>query len=82
MVGAAVIPVHETGGIYFQFSRPRPIGGNRETFENTLKEHGACVGTVTQKKDFIINGLDGKALIHSSVQDLKAAWKKPFGDLQ
>ncbi len=54
---------------------------NREAFENTLKGRYACVGTVTEKRDFIINGMDGKALINIQVEDLKFAWKKPFGDL-
>jgi len=55
---------------------------NRDAFELIFKTHiCACIGTVTEKNDFIINRTDGKALIHISLQDLKAAWKKPFGDL-
>ena len=55
---------------------------NREHFENILKGHVfAHIGTVTDKTDFIIDGLNDKTLINITVKDLKAAWKKQFGDL-
>ncbi|MBT8350303.1 MAG: phosphoribosylformylglycinamidine synthase, partial [Deltaproteobacteria bacterium] len=55
---------------------------NRDSFEKILKGHTcACVGTVTEKNQFIINGTDDKILIDLSVQDLKDAWEKPFGGL-
>jgi len=55
---------------------------NRELFENILKGHiYACVGMVTEKQDFILNGLDNKDIINIPVKELKTAWKKPFGDL-
>jgi len=54
----------------------------QEPFEKILSGHAcACIGTVTDKTDFIIDGFDDKVLINISVKELKDAWKKPFGDL-
>jgi phosphoribosylformylglycinamidine synthase len=41
----------------------------------------ACVGTVSNGPDFVINGLEGKPIIDILVSELKAAWKRPFGGL-
>jgi phosphoribosylformylglycinamidine synthase len=41
----------------------------------------ACIGQVTPGPDFVVNGLDGRPVIHMPVSELKAAWKRPFGDL-
>jgi phosphoribosylformylglycinamidine synthase II len=55
---------------------------NREIFESLFKNSTcACIGTVTDKPEFEIEGLDQKTIICVSVDQLKAAWKKPFGDL-
>jgi len=55
---------------------------NKARFEEIFKDLPcACIGTVTKETDFVIKGLSGKTLIQAAVQDLKAAWKKPFGDL-
>jgi phosphoribosylformylglycinamidine synthase len=55
---------------------------NREDFEEIFKSH-ACVwaGTVTESPDFTIKGIDGRTLVSRPVEELKRAWKKPFGDL-
>ena len=54
----------------------------RQSIENILKGNiFACVGTVTEKQDFILNGLDDNEIINIPVKELKDAWKKPFGDL-
>lgn len=55
---------------------------NREHFEKMFKGLAwACIGIVTAQPDFIVTGLDNRTLIQVAVQDLKVAWKKPFGDL-
>ncbi len=55
---------------------------NREPFEKILSGHAcSCIGTVTDKADFIIDGFDDKVLINIPVKELKDAWKKPFGGL-
>jgi len=52
------------------------------SFENILKGHiFSCVGTVTEKQDFILNGLDDNEIINIPVKELKDAWKKPFGGM-
>jgi phosphoribosylformylglycinamidine synthase len=55
---------------------------NRGDFESRFKDV-ACnfIGHVTDGPDFSIKGLDGSTIIAAAVQDLKAAWKEPFGDL-
>jgi phosphoribosylformylglycinamidine synthase len=40
-----------------------------------------CIGQVTAASDFILKGLDGNTIVDTTVQNLKAAWKKTFGDL-
>ena len=55
---------------------------NRKIFEKTLKGLAcACIGTVTHGSDFIIKGINSRQLIEIPVQELKDAWKKPFGEL-
>ena len=55
---------------------------NKASFEKVFKDlDWACIGTVTAAGDFIIKGLNGKTLIEADVQDLKEAWKEPFGNL-
>ena len=55
---------------------------NRKAFEEIFRGLDfARIGTVTQKNHFVIKGIDGQMLVDVSVQDLKAFWKKPFGEL-
>jgi phosphoribosylformylglycinamidine synthase subunit PurSL len=55
---------------------------NRKDFENILRGLPfACIGEVTEERVFAVNGLNGKKMISIAVDDLKKAWKKPFGDL-
>jgi len=55
---------------------------NRKVFEKNFKGLACtCIGTVTHGSDFIIKGFDGRQLIEIPVQELKDAWKKPFGEL-
>jgi phosphoribosylformylglycinamidine synthase II len=55
---------------------------HREAFETIFKRLDfACIGTVAQENHFVINGIDGEIIVDVSVQDLKAYWKNPFGEL-
>jgi phosphoribosylformylglycinamidine synthase len=55
---------------------------HRRDFENLFEPTTcACIGTVTASPQFEIKGLDQTTIISVAVSDLKAAWKKPFGDL-
>ena len=55
---------------------------NREAFENLFKSPAcACIGTVIEMPQFEIKGLGQESIVSLTVKDLKAAWKKPFGDL-
>ncbi len=55
---------------------------DREAFEDLLAgEDTACIGQVTEAPSLRINGAEGEALINLPVAELKAAWKRPFGDL-
>ena len=55
---------------------------NRKSFEEMFKGLPcACIGTVTHESDFIITGMDKRPIVNIPVQELKDAWKKPFGKL-
>ena len=55
---------------------------SRQAFENQFKGLACtCIGTVTETPRFEINGFDQKTIVSVSVDELKAAWKNPFGDL-
>jgi phosphoribosylformylglycinamidine synthase len=55
---------------------------NRKDFEKLFEPTTcACIGTVTASPQFEIKGLEQKAIVAVAVSALKAAWKKPFGDL-
>jgi phosphoribosylformylglycinamidine synthase len=41
----------------------------------------ACLGRVTDKEKLTVKGLEGKILFNVGLLQLKAAWKKPFGNL-
>ena len=54
----------------------------RQDFEKLFEPTTcACIGAVTASPQFEINGLGQKPIISVAVSALKAAWKKPFGDL-
>jgi len=55
---------------------------NRAAFKELLAgQPMACVGRVTEAPELTINGLDGLRLASLTVEEMKAAWKGPFGDL-
>ncbi len=41
----------------------------------------ACIGELTSEMVLELGGLDGRPALSAAVSVLKAAWKKPFGDL-
>ena len=55
---------------------------HRAAFENIFNGTGcARVGTVTEKANLVVKGLDQDTILTVAVHDLKAAWKKTFGEL-
>lgn len=55
---------------------------NRKIFESLFENLTcACIGTVTEKPQFEIKGLNQETIVSVAIKDLKSAWKKPFGDL-
>jgi phosphoribosylformylglycinamidine synthase len=55
---------------------------SRNAFEALLAgQPMACVGRVTEAPQLTINGLDGSRLAALTVEEMKTAWKGPFGDL-
>ncbi len=54
----------------------------REAFEDIFQGNGwACVGVVTEQPDLVVRGLAQQTILAVSVKNLKAAWKKTFGEL-
>jgi phosphoribosylformylglycinamidine synthase len=54
----------------------------RKPFEEIFKaDPCACIGTVTAGSDLVIKGIGHQTIVAVPTADLKAAWKKPFGDL-
>ena len=57
---------------------------NRKEFERILNGLPfACIGEVTKKRELVVNGSNNRKLVSVSISidDLKKAWKRPFGDL-
>jgi len=68
----------ESAGRFIVTIDPR----NRRDFEKLFEPSTcACIGTVTATPQFEIKGLDQNTIVSVTVGALKAAWKKPFGDL-
>jgi phosphoribosylformylglycinamidine synthase len=54
----------------------------RKSFEDIFKtDTCACIGKVTAEADLAVSGQGHQTIVAVSIADLKAAWKKPFGDL-
>jgi phosphoribosylformylglycinamidine synthase len=74
----AALLFSESAGRFIVTIDPR----HRQDFENLFEPQTcACIGTVTTSPQFEIRGLDRTTIISLAVSELKAAWKKPFGDL-
>jgi len=55
---------------------------NRGSFEKLFKSTAcACIGTVTATPQLEIKGLNQETIVSVTIQDLKSAWKMPFGNL-
>jgi phosphoribosylformylglycinamidine synthase len=68
----------ESAGRFIVTIDPR----RREAFESLVSDlPHACIGTVTDKPELAVNGLDQAPLIRIPLSDLKSAWKLPFGGL-
>jgi phosphoribosylformylglycinamidine synthase len=73
-----VILYSETPGRFIVTIDP----ANRDSFEDLFDDLlCACVGTISSGTDLVINGLEGRPVIHLPISELKAAWKRPFGEL-
>jgi phosphoribosylformylglycinamidine synthase len=73
-----VILFSESAGRFIVTINPK----EKETFEKIFNGLPyAYIGTISEKSDLVINGIDNRTIISIPVQDLKAAWKKPFGEL-
>ncbi len=78
--------VHRNDLILFSESAGRFIvtidPKNRAVFEKIFNGLAcSCIGVVTDLPEFVIQGIDDRRIMKVLVQDLKAAWKKPFGEL-
>jgi phosphoribosylformylglycinamidine synthase len=55
---------------------------NQADFENQMAGWPvACVGHVTERPELTITGSDGNPIVSLTIEQMKAAWKGPFGDL-
>jgi phosphoribosylformylglycinamidine synthase len=55
---------------------------DRAEFEERFKGlPWGCVGRVTEEQKLTARGLGGNVLFRVGLQQLKSAWKKPFGNL-
>ncbi|MFQ5485811.1 MAG: AIR synthase-related protein, partial [Desulfobacterales bacterium] len=54
----------------------------KELFEKIFQgQPFGYIGTLTEKPDFIIKGIEGNPIICVPIKDLKSAWKRRFGKL-
>ncbi|BBO72551.1 phosphoribosylformylglycinamidine synthase subunit PurL [Desulfosarcina alkanivorans] len=55
---------------------------NRDAFDRLMAgQTAACVGRVTRTPQLKIDGMHGKCIAELTVEQMKSAWKGPFGDL-
>ena len=74
----ATVMFSESAGRFIVTIDPK----NREVFESLFQGLAcACVGTVSETPQFEIKGRDHETIVSVTVNDLKSAWKKPFGNL-
>ncbi|RLB28613.1 MAG: phosphoribosylformylglycinamidine synthase [Deltaproteobacteria bacterium] len=68
----------ESAGRFIVTIDPR----NKDAFEHLITGMDyACVGKVNAHGSLTISGVEGKIIILETVDDLRSAWKEPFGDL-
>ena len=88
-VNLAQVPKYDVGRddvLLFSESAGRFIvtvdPAKREAFEGLFKGLAcACIGTVSEEPDVVVRGIEDNTIMTVSVEGLKAAWKKPFGEL-
>ncbi len=88
-VNLAQVPadkVHRNDVVLFSESAGRFIvtvdPENKDHFEKLFgNQPCGCIGRVTEEPALALSGLDDRPIISLTVEDLKAAWKKPFGEL-
>jgi phosphoribosylformylglycinamidine synthase len=68
----------ESAGRFIVTVDPQRRGGFETLFEGLPC---ACVGRITEEPILVISGFDGRMLAWMRITELKAAWKRPFGDL-
>jgi len=57
-------------------------GAKKKAFEDIMGGSiYACIGRVTDNDILQISGIDGNTIVAETIDDLKGAWKQPFGDL-
>ena len=68
----------ESAGRFIVTVRPE----NCERFERLFEASAlACIGRVTDDRELIIDGLQNENLVAIGLEELKEAWKRPFGHL-
>jgi phosphoribosylformylglycinamidine synthase len=75
----AVMLFSESAGRFIVTVNPE----NRSDFEKLFESATscACIGTVTATPELAIKCINDKPITSLAISDLKAAWKKPFGNL-
>ncbi len=68
----------ESPGRFIVTIDPNDKAGFETLFKNLPHAH---VGNVTETPELVIHRAGGAAVVSASVDDLKSAWKRPFGDL-
>jgi phosphoribosylformylglycinamidine (FGAM) synthase-like enzyme len=68
----------ESAGRFIVTVDPKRQGAFETLFEGLPC---ACVGRITEEPVFSLSDLNGRGLASMGVPELKAAWKRPFGDL-
>ncbi|NVM21585.1 MAG: phosphoribosylformylglycinamidine synthase subunit PurS [Desulfobacterales bacterium] len=73
-----VILYSETPGRFIVTIDPK----HRSSFESIMNDIShACIGTVSDEPELVINGLKGSPIIRVPVAELKAAWQRRFKGL-
>ena len=55
---------------------------NRQEFESCFEGQAcACIGTVSEEQRVVVRGIGDNTIVTVDLGDLKAVWKKPFGEL-
>ena len=73
-----VVLFSESAGRFIATVNPE----NKDRFEDLFRDLPcSCVGRVTEETSLTLTGLDDRPIISLTIEALKVAWKKPFGEL-